>query len=67
MKTNEMNEKEVAKSVIDTLPDEANLDDIIHALYVRVKFERGIREIEEGKGVPHEEAKKRMRTWVKNG
>ena len=61
-----MTVKELAKSVIDKLPDEANMDDIIHALYVRIKFERGIQEIEDGKGVPHKEAKKRMRSWVTN-
>jgi len=64
---NEMSVKEMAKSVIDKLPDKANMDDIIHALYIRTKFERGIQEIEDGKGVPHEEAKKRMRSWLKNG
>ena len=62
-----MSVKELAKSVIDKLPDEANMDDIIHALYIRTKFERGLQEIEDGKGVPHEEAKKRMRSWIKNG
>lgn len=52
--------KEAAKQVIDTLPDEASLDDIIHALYVTAKFEHGEREIREGHGVPHEEAKQRL-------
>ncbi len=50
-----------AKQVIDTLPDEATMDDIILALYVKTKFERGEREIREGKGIPHSEAKQRMR------
>jgi predicted transcriptional regulator len=63
----EMSVKDMAKAVIDKLPDEASMDDIIHALYIRTKFERGIQEIEDGKGVPHEEAKERMRSWVKNG
>jgi hypothetical protein len=59
-----MTAKEIAKSVIDKLPDEVDMDDIIHALYIRTKFERGIWEIENGKGIPHEEAKKRMRHWI---
>jgi len=61
-----MTVKEVAKSVIDNLPDEASMDDIIHALYIKIKFERGIQEIKEGKGIPHEEAKRKMRSWLKN-
>ncbi len=61
-----MSTKEMAKNAIDKLPDEANMDDIIHALYIRSKFERGIKEIEDGKGVSHQEARKIMRSWTKN-
>ena len=51
--------KDIAKQVIDALPDEATMDDIIHALYVKTKFEHGEREIREGKGLPHEAARQR--------
>lgn len=57
--------KEIAKQVIDSLPDDASMDDIIHALYVKTKFEHGEREIREGKGISHEEAKQRLKKWVK--
>ncbi len=57
--------KEAAKHVIDALPDNATLDDIIHALYVRAKFEHGEREIREGRGVPHEQAKERLGRWLR--
>lgn len=60
-----MPEKEIAKQVIDTLPDTATLDDITHALYIRAKFAKGEREIRDGKGVPHDEAKQRLKKWVK--
>lgn len=54
--------KDVATQVIDTRPDEATMDDIIHALYVMVKFERGEQEIRYGKGISHEEARQRMKS-----
>ena len=57
--------KDIAKQVIDTLPDEATLDDIIHALYVKTKFEHGEGEIREGKGIFQDEAKQRLQKWVK--
>ena len=57
--------KDSAKQVIDTLPDEATIDDIIHALYVKAKFERGEQEIREGKGISHKEAKQRLQKWAK--
>lgn len=60
-----MVEKEIAKQIIDSLPDSATMDDIMHALYVRTKFERGEKEVREGKGIPHDEAKRRLGKWVK--
>ena len=55
--------KDIARQVIDTLPDEATMDDIIHALYIRTKFENGESEIREGKGISHEEARQRLQRW----
>ena len=60
-----MTVKDIAKQVIDALPDEATMDDIIHALCVKTKFEHGEHEIQEGKGVSHEAAKQRLQKWVK--
>jgi len=41
------------------------MDDIIHALYVHAKFQHGEQEIKQKKGIAHEDAKKRLRKWVK--
>lgn len=60
-----MTVKDVVRQVIDTLPDEATIDDIIHALYINAKFNDGEGEIREGKGIPQEEAKKKLQKWVK--
>lgn len=57
--------KETAKQVIDSLPDDVTMDDIIHALYVNIKFARGEQEIREGRGIAHAEAKKRLEKWLK--
>jgi len=57
--------KDVAKRVIESLPDEATMDEIIHALYINAKFEHGEREIRDGKGVSHDAARERLGKWVK--
>ena len=57
--------KDVAKKIIDTLPDKATMDDIIHALYINLKFEHGERKIREGKGLTQDEAKQRLQKWLK--
>ena len=59
-----MTAKNLAKQVIESLPDNASMDEIIHALYVNAKFEHGEAEIRSGRGVPHDEAKKRLQKWV---
>ena len=60
-----MTTREMARSVIDALPENASLDDIMEALYLRAKLERAERSIEDGRGIPHEEAKKRLQKWLK--
>jgi len=60
-----MQVKEIAKQVIDNLPGDSTMDDIIHALYVQSKFEHGENEIRQGKGITHEEARKKMQKWLK--
>ncbi|MBN1664644.1 MAG: hypothetical protein JW943_13675 [Deltaproteobacteria bacterium] len=57
--------KEAAKDVIDSMPNESSMDDIIHALYVRLKFEHGENEIHDGKGVLNQEAKQRLQKWLR--
>lgn len=60
-----MTTKEIAKQVIDSLPEDANLDQIMQALYVTRKFKKGVQEIEEGKGIPHDEVKRLLEKWLK--
>ena len=60
-----MTVKDMAKNVVDTLPQKATMDDIIHALYVHTKFQHGEQEIRQKKGIPHKDARKRLYKWVK--
>ena len=60
-----MTVKDIARHVINSLPPQATMDDIIHALYVHAKFQHGEQEIKQKKGISHEDAKKRLRKWVK--
>ncbi len=57
--------KETAKQVIDSLPNDVTMDGIIHALYVNLKFAREEKEIREGQGVSHEEAKRKLEKWLR--
>ena len=60
--------KEDVIELIKKLPEDATLDDIIYHLYVKKKILKGIKDIEEGKTIPHElvmeNAKKRLKEWL---
>jgi hypothetical protein len=59
-----MTVKETVQQVLDSLPENATLDEVIHALYLKAKFERGEREIREGRGVSDETAREALRKWA---
>ena len=52
--------KESACNIIDRLSDQATWDDIMYELYVKQKIEAGLKAVEEGHTIPHEEMKRRL-------
>ena len=60
-----MTAKQAAQEIIQKLPDNASLDEVMHALYLKAKFDRGVREIEAGGGIPHAQAKERLQKWLR--
>lgn len=52
--------KEMARQLIERLPDTATFDDIAYEFYVRQKIQAGLKAVDEGRTVPHEEARKRL-------
>jgi len=57
--------KERIQEVVDELPEEVDIDELMEKLYLLHKIEAGEREIAAGRGVPHEEAKKRLERWLR--
>jgi predicted transcriptional regulator len=43
------------------LPPDATVDDAIERLIFLAKIEAGLAELDRGEGIPHEEAKRRLR------
>jgi hypothetical protein len=58
------NLKEEIMDLIRKLPEDATIDDIMYHLYVKKKILSGIKELDQGKVIPHEQtmenAKKRL-------
>ncbi len=55
--------KEIVQNILDTLPEEASLEEFQYHLYVRQRIEKGLQDIEAGRVVPHEEVERRMVRW----
>jgi hypothetical protein len=52
--------KESAIKIIENLPDQATLDDIMYQLYVKKKIDLSLKAAEDGKVYSHEDVKKRI-------
>ena len=50
--------------MIERLPDDAGITDIIAELYFRLKVEAGLKEFDEGKGIPQAVARDRLKKWL---
>jgi len=58
--------KEKVIRLLSNLPDDCTLEDIQYHLFVIQKIELGLKELDEGKGIPHEEVERRMAKWLKD-
>jgi len=50
--------------VIQELPQDATVEDVMERLYLLYKVERGIEQAEAGQKITQEEARKRMAKWL---
>lgn len=60
-----MSTKEIARQVIESMPEQASMDDVIHALYLRAKFDHGDQQVRDGQGIAQDQARQRLMKWVK--
>ncbi len=56
--------KEQVLKLVEDLPDDVTLDDILAEIYFKAQVDAGLKELDEGKGIPHKEVEKRMSKWL---
>ena len=61
-----MSTKEAALRLIERLPDDVSLEDIMYELYFRQRVDRGLQEIEEGALISHEDVKRSLAQWLQS-
>jgi len=57
-----MRAKELALDVIKHLPDDATMRELTEELYAAA-VRQGLDELDQGKGIPHDEVKRRFEGW----
>ena len=50
--------------MVKTLPNEASLEDILAEIYFKAQVDAGLKELDEGKGIPHKDVERRMSKWL---
>jgi len=59
-----MTQKELVLDAISELPDEASLDDIAERVEFLAAIQKGLDQVDRGEGIPHEEIKRQLATWL---
>ena len=56
--------KEDFIKIIEKMPDNADFEDIMARLYFAHKVNKGIQDLDNGKGIPHEKVKEDLKQWL---
>ena len=56
--------KEDVRRMLESLPDDATLEDIQYRIYVRQAIAAGLRDIDQGRVVSQQEVERRMSRWT---
>jgi hypothetical protein len=59
-----VSEKEIVLDVISELPDEVSLKEIAEKIEFLAALQKGIDQLDRGEGIPHEEVKRQLATWL---
>ena len=57
-------QREKVLSVMQELPDEVDVDALTERLYLLQKIDDAEKEIAAGKGIPHDEVRRRLAKWL---
>ncbi len=60
-----MQAKQTVKELLDRLPDDCTLEDVLYHVYVVQEIERGLADVEAGRTIPHAEVAAELRKkWL---
>ena len=59
-----MTEKEIVIETIRALPDDCSLEEIAERIKFMAAVQKGLDQLDKGKGIPHNEIKKQLASWL---
>jgi len=59
-----MTEKEIVLETIRALPDNCSLDEIAERIQFMAAVQKGLNQLDNGEGIPHDEVKKQLASWL---
>jgi predicted transcriptional regulator len=60
-----MEVKQAVREILDKLPDDCTIEDVLYHLYVLQRLSQGIAEADAGKLIPHEQVQEELRRrWL---
>src|SRR5437870_1624717 len=59
-----MTEKEIVLETIRELPDNCSIDEIAERIEFLAAVQKGLDQLDRGEGIPHEEIKKQLASWL---
>jgi predicted transcriptional regulator len=60
-----METKQTVRDLLDRLPDDCTLDDVLYHLYVLQRIARGVAQADAGELIPHERVEQELRRrWL---
>ena len=61
-----MTEKEIVLETIRALPDDCSIEDIAERIEFMAAVQKGIDQLDRAEGIPHDEVKKQLASWLTN-
>ena len=59
-----MTQKEMVLEAVRKLPDDTSIDDIADRIDFLATIQKGFDQLDCGQGIPHEEVKKQLASWL---
>jgi hypothetical protein len=61
-----MTEKEIVLETIRALPDDCSLEEIAERIEFMAAVRKGLDQLDRGEGIPHDEVKRQLASWLTN-